>query len=388
MITFTSQLFNGQVASTDLVAYQDGDGPWQVVAGNAGVYQLPVTSGRYGLLAACLRASDGASFVTLGYFAVSDGTARFGLNFCTFPQIPTVTISGTVSAVPMGEQVSISDGFSSSLGPAANWTMPALAGAGTLIGMRATNQRPTGMLLQRVNFAQGATFNLDFTGMFFPAESDLTLDPTGGTPFMSTSYYDETGGQHQIDLATAAVTKYRVVPADRVGNGISLLYAQGSSTGTSRSIQRAFKSPVAQTMTLPPAFLLASPPRVAATTPYGIVEITLPRRAGASHYTVEYLGYDSNNKLHIWDLTYSEAWARGTQGANLVSRLPDFSAVPGWKPSFGFPTTGTLSWTTSVVTGPVRLMPGASRYLVQGRSVAAFQDGDETTSSFSSGQLP
>jgi len=52
-ITLTSQRVDGQPINAELVAYQDGDGPWQSVTGHAGVYQFPVTTARYGLLAAC-----------------------------------------------------------------------------------------------------------------------------------------------------------------------------------------------------------------------------------------------------------------------------------------------------------------------------------------------
>jgi hypothetical protein len=383
-ITFTHQLGSGQPGNTDLLAYQDGDGPWQVVAGSAGVYKLTVTTGRYGVVTACKRASDGSAFVNLGYYAVSDGTSRFGLGFCAGAAVPRVTISGTVAGAAAAEQIWISDGVSSAEGPPASWSMPAAQGPGTLIGMRLSAERPVGMLLQRVQFAMGATFSLDFAQQFFPSESDLTLDPTAGMPFMTTSYIDEAGGRHRIDSASSAVTKYRVVPADRVGNGISLLFASGGTTTTSRSVQRAFKSPVAQTLTLPPAFLPSVPPRIAATAPYPILEVALPRRAGASYYEVNY-GTFIPGKFQIWDTVYSAAWVNAAAGSDLQSRLPDVSKLPGWIADFGLGTTGTRSWSVSVVTGPGRLMPGAAAYAAQGGSTAAPAEGDETTASSSSG---
>lgn len=385
-ITFTSQRGDGQPGNTGLVAFQDGDGPWLAATGSAGVYTATVNSGRFGVLWACKRESDGAAFVNLGYYAASDGTNRYGLDFCVAATPPRVMISGTVAGAAQTDSILISDGVSSSQGPPANWSMAAAAGAGTLIGIRVSGGRPVGMLLQRVQFAADATFSLDFGQQFFPSESSLTLDPTAGSPFMSTSYIDESGGNHPIDLSTTAVTTYRVVPADRVGNGISLLNSVGGTSNTARSIHRAFKSPVAQTLTLPPAFLLAAPPRVTAMMPYPIVEVALPRRAGVSYYELSYSAFPSA-KFQIWDVTYSAAWADRVPGADLNSRLPDLSGLPGWLPDFALSAAGNRSWSASVNTGPGRLLPGSSPYIYAGVSTAQPSDGDETTSSNSTGSL-
>jgi hypothetical protein len=386
-VTFTNQLNDGQPANVDLVAFQDGDGPWQVATGVAGAYTTTVTSGRFGVLWACKRASDGSAFVNLGYYAVSDGKARYAVSFCASSAPPRVMISGTVAGAMTGDQIFISDGVSSSQGPPANWTLQAAAGAGTLIAMRLSNSRPVGMLLQHVQYAAGATFSLDFTQQFFPAESDLTEDPTAGAPVMTTWYRDETGGTHRIDVSTTAVNKYRVVPADRVGNGVSMLYASGSAANASRSIQRAFKNPVAQTMTLPATYLLPTAPRVTATMPYPIVEVALPRRAGASFYEVNYGAFPAMGKFQIWDVVYSAAWADAAGGTAIASKLPDLSTLPGWLADFGLGLTAatTRTWSATVATGPARLLPGSSMYVSAGVSSAQPADGDETTTSTANG---
>lgn len=390
-VTFTNQLGDGRAANIDLVAFQDGDGPWQVATGTAGAYTTTVTSGRFGVLWACKRASDGAAFVNLGYYAVSDGKARYAVSFCALATPPRVMISGTVAGAMMGDQIFISDGVSSSQGPPANWSLQAAAGAGTLIAMRLSNNRPVGMLLQHVQYAAGATFGLDFNQQFFPAESDLTEDPTAGTtPVMTTYYRDESGGIHRIDVSLTAVNKYRVVPADRVGNGVSLLYASGSAANASRSIQRAFKNPVGQTMTLPATYLLSAAPRVTSTVPYPIVEVALPRRQGASYYEVNYGAFPAmGNKFQIWDVVYSAAWADAAGGTAIASKLPDLSALPGWLADFGLglAAANTRSWSATVATGPARLLPGSSMYVTSGVSSAQPNDGDETTTSTANGTL-
>jgi len=186
-ITLTNQRVSGQTGNAALVAFQDGDGPWQAVTGTDGVYKASVSAERYAMFVACERARDGAVFVALGFYAVSDGTERFTIDYCALETPVSVMISGTISGAQMGESVWVSDGFQEAAGALTSWNLQALAGAGTLIGMRLTSNRPTAMLLRRVTYAAGATFNLDFADQFFPAESDLTLDPTGATTFMMTA---------------------------------------------------------------------------------------------------------------------------------------------------------------------------------------------------------
>jgi hypothetical protein len=386
-ITYTSQLGDGQPANTNLVAFQDGEGPWQVVTGTAGVYTFSVSAKRYGLLAACERSLTGSTFVVINYAAVTDPTARFGLDFCLGGSPTAVTITGTAVGVPTGQQLWVSSGFSASLGPPGNWTISTLAGAGTLVAMAMdAQQRPTSMIVRKATYTANAAFALDFAGGFFPSESQLTLDPTGTAPSMTTSYLDEEGGMHQIDLASTAVTSYRVVPPDRIGNGISILSASSFAAGVSRSLQRAFKSPVAQTTTLPAAFLLAAAPLVVATTPYPIVEAVLPRRTGASHYSVRLISSIGRLVFHSWELTASAAWVESAPGGDVTVRTPDFSTLAGWKPAFAL-VANNINWAATVGSGPPRLAPGASRFVSQGRTVAHLADGEEASTSISSGSI-
>jgi len=380
-IAITNQQVSGRATAAALVAIQDGDGPWQAVTGTDGVYRASVSAARYGMVVACERARDGAVFVTLGFYAANEGTERFAIDYCALDNPVSVSISGTVSGVQMGESLWVSDGFSESAGAFTSWDLEAVAGPGTLIGMKMTGDRPTAMLLQRVTYAAGATFKLDFANQFFPAESELTLDPTGASSIMNTYYIDDSGGQHRIDSANTAVTKYRVVPADRVGGGILVLSQNANGNGAVREVQRAFKTPTSQVLTLPAAYLLSAPPRIATRTPYPIGEATLPRRAGASYYLVNYFTSE-NNVYRSWNTTYSAAWLASQPAGDYLARLPDLSAVPGWKASFALSAMGG-SCVVGVATGPARFIPGVARYDFRGQSIAPHMDGDETTLSFS-----
>src|SRR5262249_47790088 len=149
---------------------------------------------------------------------------------------------------------------------------------------------------------------------------------SGDNYFMQTRYVDATGGQHPVDNNQTGsgfvATSYRAVPADRLAGGISNIVEQTQSAGSARTVTRAFKSPIAQALTLPAPFQLAAGPRLAAVDPYPIVEATLTKRGGASYYQLRYSrSSPATNASASWILTYSAAWA-DLAGDALVSRTP------------------------------------------------------------------
>ena len=392
-ITFTNQRVDGTSATDGLVAYQDGDGPWQAVTGNGGVYTFTVSAARYGLFAACLR-NDGSAFVSIGYFAVSDGGARFGLDACTggaADEEGPATVSGTIRNAPEGDAVFISDGLTrTTVSVPGPYSIAALPGAGTLVVLEVAR---TGMVLVPTTFVDGQTLDIDLAAKFSLAEADLTLDLSGADYHMQTRYIDATGGQHRVDDNQTAsgfvATRYRAVPAEHLSGGINTLFELTVDVDTARQVTRAFTTPVAQALDLPASFRLAAPPQIVTVDPYPIAQATLPTRAGASHYTVTYERTSAQSlTTSSWTLTYSAAWADALADSALVSRFPDLSGLPGWQEAFGLGDTGTIFWTASVATGPARLVPGAAPFGLHARSTAMLQDGDETTISTTHGSLP
>ncbi len=389
MVTFTTQLNNGTPSNIELAAYKDGDSAWQAITGTAGVYTFMVTSKRYAIATACERTTGliGSTDVQVRYLAVSDGLTRFGIDSCTAVDSTLVTINGNVVAAPAGQAVRVSSG--NSLVTAANnaWSLSVLPGAGTLVGLSisaALPPRPTSVLLRKGTFAEGSAFSLDFANGFFPAESALTVDPTATEPVVSTAYLDEDGGNHAIETTSGAAT-YRVVPADRIGNGISTLTLSQSDTGAFRSITRAFKNPVAQTLTLPAAFVPTSAPVAVGTAPYPIYETVLARRSDAAFYQVRYVSRPSRVVLHSWELTATAAWLEGQPGDSITVRLPDLSGLTGWKPAYAL--TNAATWNASVTNAPKSLIPGATGNGVTGGSVGKLAVGEQSTLSSSSGSV-
>lgn len=384
MVTFTSQLLDGSPSATGLVAFQDGEGPWQVVNGKDGVYTFAVTGKRYGLFTACERA-NGSAFVHVQFATVDDGLARFITDQCVAKPPAAVAVSGNVSNAVAQDQFQVSTGRSASFATMSGaWSSSAISGTGTLLAMSMTAQRPNLMHLNRVNYTEGGFFPIDFNNRFLPADVTLNLDPTATAVSMSTYYIDEQGGQHSIDLASTRVATYRVVPLDRVGGGVSRLFFAGPSGDANRVIERAFKTPVAQTLTLPLALVLSTPPTLVASAPYPIIEAKLPTRSGASHYQVGYFSLVGRAVVRSWALSASASWV-GQTGTEVVLRIPDLSQLPGWQATYEL--GAGARWTASVSSGPARLAPGQAGLLANGRSSANLADGEESTSSSLSGDL-
>lgn len=384
-ITFTSELSDGTPANIELAAYKDGDAAWQLITGTAGVYTFQVTGQRYAIATACERVAGltNVTEVNVRYATIADGLTRFDTDGCTVPAKPDlVSISGSVAAAPAGQAVRVSSGNGSATAANNAWMLSVLPGAGTLMALSmtaTTPSRPTSMLLRKASFAANSTFALDFSSGFFPAESSLTLDPTAVNRQVTTSYRDEEGGNHLIESNDGAPT-YRVVPGDRVGNGLSLLSLVSTDAGASRSIARAFKSPVAQTLTLPAAFVPTSAPVAVSSTPYPIFEAVLPRRSGVDFYRVFYTARVSRTLVHSWDLTATAAWVEGQAGNDITVRLPDLSSLAGWKPAYAL--TDTPSWTVTAASAPKAMVPGAASILRK------LGDGEEASTSSYSGFVP
>lgn len=388
-ITLTNQQLSGAAVNAGLVAFQDGDGAWRAVTGNAGVYAISVAQQRYSLLVACERTTGAPlAYVTIRHYAVSDGAALYASDNCNTGNAPRVTISGTVAGVAMTDTATISDGVSSFGGTFTSWQLGAVAGAGSLLGVRYTDGRAVGLVFQRVNFAEGATFPLDFAAQVFPAESDVTVDPTASNPAMFTTYVDEHGGSYTIDSTLAAVPTYRALPADRVGDGLSSLQLLSSASGAFRQVVHYFKTPTAQTLTLPAAYLPAAP-AVVATAPYAMPAMTLPTEAAASYYDVGFSAMikgGAADESRFWDLIYSAAWVG--DASSIAVEVPDLTAIPGWSGQWGLPNTATgvsRQWNASVQIGPATALPGLAGYDAQGRAANLMKDGDQTRLSSSNG---
>ncbi|HET9620661.1 MAG TPA: hypothetical protein VFP84_04800 [Kofleriaceae bacterium] len=392
-ITFHNSIGSGQTANGAVVAYQDGDGPWQVVTGTGGTYTFPVASGRYGLMAVCERPIVAGvtpfNEVFLDYYATSDASEHVIFADCmaVAPTFKTVNVSGTVTGLLSGDTFTIATGVGLYAAAATSWSLPALSGPGHLLALRLAAGRPIGLAFNPVTYTDGESFAIDFGQAVLPADVGLTIDPSAASPFVTATYLDAAGGLWQIDHPPAGANRYRMLPADQIGDGIALVTEQSSDNQSGRMVEHAIKVPTAQTLTLPQTFQPASPPRTAATAPYPRYTVTLPQVTDPLAYRLGYSGaMTGGNGLVSWSVTYSAAWlaASGQTGASFTSELPDLSALAGWKAAYALPASN-LSWNVSATTGPHRRLPNI---VVPPAQLPLRQDGDVFTQASASGVLP
>lgn len=407
-VVFHNLIGNGQTANAGLVAYQDGDGPWQLVTGTGGNYTFTVASGRYGLAVVCDRTSPApgqgipVSELTINYYAATDAAELALFADCVAiaptagPTPPAaVNVGGTLAGAQLGDTIDIATGAGTfdqadnGAAPITSWSATAEPGPGLLLARRLVQNRPVGLVFGPQTYAAGTPINVNFAQQVLPTEVGLTLDPTATAPIIETDYIAPSGLTLAVDAPPSTATTYRVLPPDKIGDGLSRIIERSNTNNTaSRLVEHVFKTAAAQTLTLPATFLPRSAPTMTSPTPYPTYAVTLPKTTDPLYYRVTYSGTMPGQPtgLSFWALTYSAAWltAAGKADADLDVELPDLSKLAGWKPSFALPTS-QVSWNVQVDTGPARRLPYTVVPAAQG---PIRQDGDVATDSESNGTLP
>ncbi len=369
----------GVPANADFVAFQDGNGAWQVAQGTGGQYTLNVTDneGRYGLAIACVV--NGEVNVSIAHATTNELTE---INHeCGVPSQNRVTVSGTVSGLGSDEGANISMdedfGFAYSANP--NYSFQVPPGTYDLIATRGpTATQSINKVFIRRNMAVtgDTTINIDFN-------SADAFDPETHTAVISgVASGEEFGGEVMFlsDGKTFAwmgggmemvsnTFQFASIPTNRqVGNDIHGLDASAFANSTQRSVMRFFKAPMDINVTLPDPF--TSPDvTTAATSPYARFTANWSSYPGAQAYVLEFGGEQvvkgrrtllrpvaipsnrprPNRSRQIVGLFWSVGLSVGWLGANSTYTLPDFSGLSGWNNAWGFPAGGPVPWDVSVL---------------------------------------
>lgn len=190
-----SSCLNGSDDTRPLwVAYQDGNGPWTVVAPVGNVYQFNVTSGKFGFAMVHPPEVEGlpiTAYATLVTWLTPAEVAR--LNPCATAVTWTyATVNGSVANVPAGTNNSLLllGGFDAHVvPPATTWQMSTQPGTWDLIGlaMAGTTPGPTDRMLITRDLSIAGTDTLpptDFAQSYQVASATMTLTgsplPDGG----------------------------------------------------------------------------------------------------------------------------------------------------------------------------------------------------------------
>ncbi len=363
--------------NTQLVAVQDGDGPWTELTGTAGVYTATVHGDRYGVLTSCV--STGFKGPSLWYAAVSDATTLYFDN-CDDPGPTGANISGAITGAPAADATSVLDMYFDETDLPAGmtaYTLSTFVGAERLIAEDLVDMRPVKLATVDGTVADGATVNFDLSTGFAPVTHALS-----GTGIMSASLgYRDAHGIAIIDRAATPFDTFRAIPADKLGTGLNRLSV---GDGNGAYVIRYFKDPVDQQITLPAPIQLAQQPTATAT-PYPNVHFVVPLQAGAI-YDLDFSTTNMATMIgHGFSIEMTPAWiaSKYPGGTSIDYTVPDFHALAGWttdyQPEAGIPLDWTLSVGKNTNVAWFPTVPPGTMF---------DHDGSELSSSSLSGQLP
>jgi hypothetical protein len=359
--------YGSHPTTSALVAFQDGDGPWQKLQGANGTYSTPVTGQRYAVAVICqvIFGSVSSARVDLSYLSVSD-TTHVKASGCIDTR-PTVHVSAQLQGVPSDQQgevyfggslasQSTTDGsFEASLvrGEPVDVLISALAGnvprkvyrGPALDGLAdQTLQYDLGVLGAALDSQPLTVTGLDPTDSV-EVRSLLSTRPSQAAWFVDDRPYSTTPPDHYSSVPVAAGRQ----PDDITILHLLVLSTPASGDGRSyvRAVTMEMKTPAPTTVALPAPWSTESP--TLENTALRRAMLTLPAASpaqGAVDYYVQFVT-PGGSEGHTWNLTIGAGWLEG-RGAVTVT-TPDLSGLVDGPPALALPLDRDVLWFLSRV---------------------------------------
>jgi hypothetical protein len=319
----------GDTANARLVAIQDGDGAFETVHGENGIYDVRVSNERFGVVIGCKF--DAASLVTVIHQTVDDGTV-IQASACEGPVLP-LAITGTVRGVSAGDNVSLrTDDAATRLTTDAAFVLAARAGKNDLFAIMmdaATNRVVKLTRTPGLDPTSTDPLSIDFTSQGVPLE-DVPLRlllPSGETPVVNTSILTPTSSYplNRFGMSPAGAPSYQMLPsALRQPDDLALVEVR-SSFGTSSVVTTGDPAEVEfpAPYDVPPPVLLEEP----YVRPVFKVAVTAGGLPLVTYHPYAFTdSVDGQTEVvHDWEIYISAKWAGGTDVLTYV--LPDLSGL-------------------------------------------------------------
>lgn len=374
----------GQPFSPEFVAFQDGDGAWQVMQGSNGEYRMDVTdpNGRYGLAVVYPEVQEdgyGSIVVSIGHATVDELSEVF-LDTNAPPVSNPVTVSGTVNDSLGGIEAIVALGKSTEnawLGWGyRQYTMRVEPGTYDLAASLFTESsvsRAERILLRRgVNIVTDTTLDIDFDSAeaFAPEVHAITLQGISGGEYGNIGVLFLTEGGTHITVARqwqrgSGDFQFGAVPMTKQVDGdIHEVTLTTVSEQSQRTVTRFFKAPTDLTLILPAPFgnVEVNP---APTTPYLRPTASWEPYQGAMYYSIQYSPYIMAGARRTRQGNSSTAWmvflSTGWLGGGSKYTLPDLSGVTGWEDEWALTPTGRLWWMVGASTSNMTLSDMVNR---------------------------
>jgi hypothetical protein len=350
--------------NTEVLAFQDGDGPWTALTGVDGTYSATVTGSRYAVATVCrvTVTTEGTSLslsrVALYYLGVSDTTHLRALG-CVDTR-PTVQVSAQLQGVPSDQQGEVLFGGSAAQqtedgtfeailtrGEPVDVLISALddsnvprkvyRGPALVPDANQTLQYDLGVLGTPLDSQPLTVTGLDPTDRV-EVRSLLSTRPTQPAWFVDDRPFSSAPPDHFSSVPIAAGR----LPGDLTVVSLSVVPTQPSTDGRTylRSALVAMAAPAPTTVALPGPWSIATP-TLENTAPRRAT-LTLPADPDATSYFAEFTPLGGNDGL-TWNLWISAGWLAGRGDVTLVT--PDLSALVEGPPTLVLPLDRSVWWT-------------------------------------------
>ncbi|MFN4180610.1 MAG: hypothetical protein ACK4I8_09885, partial [Armatimonadota bacterium] len=308
--TVLVRTFRGkQQAPPDFIAYQDGNGPWQIAQGS-GEYTLTINdpAGRYGVAIVCVRmvgeeVSSVEVEVNVLHATVNELSQINHVCEEAQPPINFVTVSGTVSGLGSDEIAQIAVGDFSMLVFARygnTYSIQVPPGTYDLIAAKFPEQQwgavNKALIQHDVVISGDTTINIDFNSpdAFVPETQNAVVNGvlSGEEALVVVHFLSHNGTEIPTGNKFGVPLQFQfagIPTAKQFGNDIHRLSAIAMNATSSRLIERYFKAPTDISATLPSPFSDASV-TVATTNPYARFTASWDAYSGAQAYFAEFGG--------------------------------------------------------------------------------------------------
>lgn len=348
-VEVTVRTFAPIEANATWVAYQDGDGPWQVVDGLGGRYVFPIASGRYGVAIVCAPTEPGASKSTRVIHALATELDTVRVRCTTAAH--DASVKGQVVGLAAGDDVAVAfatgSGYPTSATP--SFTTKLVTGMSDVV-LRRRNGTLVDYAIERAqSFGNGsqwaASVASDVPGA--SAAAVVTGALASDAPFLA-GWFTTAGGV-TVGTYSPTLDAWWGPPASLLAaNDVQAARVNAGSPNTDdgRRSAMAYVHEVADVELPLPSPLAAPTILVAAKSPYVRLSATFPDVSGDAVLSVFHRVVGGASVT--WDerVTTGYLEAAGTTAFETTS----LGGVPGFDEAWGIAAGGTVSWLSTVAT--------------------------------------
>jgi len=351
-------------------AVQNGVAPFEVIRPDAaGTFTFPATN-RTGI--AFVHQNDADARTEIIFTTSGDLTAISGI--ACLEESGSKQVSGSVAGVTGDQLALVGMSFSSVfLTPQqTSFTLTQLPDRqldviGSRVIVSGAEQRANRTIIRRsqnpLNGSTMAPFNFDATEGVDPVTQFATLIGvrSGDQAFLLNNFFSQLETSHMLSFAdqvTDGDVPFASIPGSElaVGDFHDLVAVAVTPSFGSRGIERYFRNPANQTMTLGPD--LAQPTvTTESTSPY--VRMRMQLSGQVDYSTMVVVDFHQQTQFSTTDVSMSvtASYIGGTPFTWALT-IPLFSEIEGWEDSWGL-QSGPVDWTVTGYFGPPALVFGA-----------------------------